>query len=167
LDLGAVDAGGSAVGADRHVGDDAEAHRAPPRGVWAAMSWARCPASRACWVIQVSAQCLWQGTSLTGDRHKAGLPQHTHGATGPVAACVQSRMTGPGTTLVAWDMPRSPVLLRGRGTVLAGRAGGWQSSRPGTALSGGRFGRDDGGGLTGHAVGGERHPAEAGRGAVF
>ena len=96
----------------------------PPRGVWAAMSCARCPASRACWVIQVSAQCLWQGTSLTGDRHKAGLPQHTHGASGPVAARVQSRMTGPAVTLVAWDMPRSPVLSRGRGTVLAGRAGG-------------------------------------------
>ena len=43
-------------------------------------------ASRAWVVIQVSAQPLWQGTSLTGDRHSAGLPHSTQGASGPMAA---------------------------------------------------------------------------------
>src|SRR5215467_10832635 len=82
----------------------------PLPGVCAAMSRARW-AGFAAWVgIQVSAHALWQGRSLSGDRHTVSPPQSTHGAGGPVAACRQSRTTPPAGALVAWNMPRSPVL---------------------------------------------------------
>src|SRR5689334_332780 len=65
-------------------------------------------------VIHASAQPLWQGTPRAGDRQQVSPSQSTHGCGGPIWACRQSRTTGPpGTRLVAWDMPRSPV-LRGR-----------------------------------------------------
>src|SRR5215471_12868949 len=70
----------------------------PLPGVWAAVSRARSAGLVAWRLIHASAQPLWHST---------------HGAGGPVAACRQSRTTPPGVVLVAWDMPRSPV-LRGR-----------------------------------------------------
>src|SRR5215472_2821840 len=85
----------------------------PLPGVWAAVSRARSAGLVAWRLIHASAQPLWQGTSLTGDRQQVSPSHSTHGAGGPVAACRQSRTTPPGVVLVAWDMPRSPV-LRGR-----------------------------------------------------
>src|ERR1700757_900624 len=96
------------------------------------MSRARSAASAAWVAIHASAQPLWQGTSLAGDRHSAGRPHSTHGASGPVWPCRQSRNTPPGMVLVALDMPRSPVLFARDGADLAGRAGGLPS--PGPAL---------------------------------
>src|SRR5262249_36318888 len=97
------------------------------------MSRARVLLSRARTVIQASAQPLWQGTPLAGDRQIAGFPHSREGASGPMAACRQSRTTRPGSALVAWDMPvRSFALSRGR-VVLAGRAG--DGTPPGPALA--------------------------------
>src|SRR2546425_11975445 len=104
------------------------------------MSRAASSASRAWMVIHVSAQPLWQGTSLTGDRQKAGLSPSTHGASGPTFAGRQSGTTPPGIVLVAVDMPRAPVLVMREGIDLAGRAGGWESPGPALFVSWGPFG---------------------------
>jgi len=132
LDLGRLDVEGAAVGADRLVVDDPEVvHRSSPLpGVCARISRARSAGPRAWPVIQVSAQALWQGTSGAGDRQTVGVPHSTHGASGPMLPCRQSRTTRAGATLAAWDMPEL-LCLRGRGTAwlacprhLGRRAGG-------------------------------------------
>src|SRR6266568_5552507 len=96
------------------------------------MSWARSAALMAWPVIQVSAHALWQGRPLTGDRHTVGPSPNTHGSGGPVAACRQSRTTPPPGALVAWDMPRSPVLFARQGLIWL--AGPGDSRPPGPAL---------------------------------
>ena len=94
----AVDVEGAAVGADRLVVDDPE-HRSPrltPAGGVGADQPGEMAASRAWAVIHASAQALWQGTSLTGDRQNAGVPQSTQGASGPMLPRRQSRTTRSG-----------------------------------------------------------------------
>jgi hypothetical protein len=74
------------------------------------MSWVRWVGLVAWLVIHVLA--FVAGVSLTGERHNAGRPHSTHGASGPTWACRRSRITPPAGALVALNMPRSPVLSR-------------------------------------------------------
>ena len=66
-------------------------------------------------MIHASAQPLWHGAPLPGDRQMAGWPHSTQGAGGPMRACRQSRTTRPGRGLVALDMPRRSFAFREAG----------------------------------------------------